>query len=274
MIFDLHTHSNISDGALSPNELIQRAKQFNVDVLSITDHDTIDAYNAIDQTELANINIIPGIEFSTYWRKINIHIVGLNVDINSPVLKKIVKRQHTARQERAEKILTILSQKLNIDITLDEIKQYSINNIIGRPHIAEYLVQRKLVKNIQHAFDKYLGEKKIANIKQIWLDLETIIDAINRSNGVAIIAHPAKYKLTRTKLIELINDFKTLGGQGIEVVSGKQSPKLACELGKITNDHELYASCGSDFHQPNTYSSEPGQFQRLPAECRPVWDLF
>ncbi len=274
MIYDLHTHTQVSDGKLSPSELLARAKEFHVNAISITDHDTVKAYDELTDKDKQSITLIPGIEFSSVWRKTGVHIVGLNIDLNNDALKQTIQLQQKNRQERAKTIIDKLAKKLSQEIALEQIESIARNNNIGRPHIAEYLVQNKIVENQKEAFDKYLGTGKIGDIKNTWLDLETIIKTITNSNGIAVLAHPAKYKLTRTKLIELLSDFKNYGGQAFEVVSGKQVPHLTRDLARISEAKELYASCGSDFHQTGHSWSELGKFGKLPENCKPVWELF
>ena len=272
MIYDLHTHSNKSDGVLSPGDLIARAKDFNVDVLSITDHDTVQAYQELDS--FSEITIIPGIEFSALWRKSYIHIVGLNIHLDSQPLTKLIEYQSNTRLQRAEKILQRLSKKLQIDLSLDELQQNVDSANIGRPHIAKYLVQQGLVKNVQTAFDKYLGNGKIGDVKQGWPELEQVVQCILESEGIAVIAHPMKYNFTRTKLLECCVDFTLAGGQGIEIISGSQGKDITRNIIKIAEKLDMYASCGSDFHQPGYGWSELGQFGDFPVGAKPVWDLF
>ncbi len=273
-VYDLHTHTLHSDGKLSVEDLINRAKEKGVDVLSITDHDTIKAYQEISELQQDNLHIIPGIEFSTYWKKIGIHILGLNLDLTSKILNDTIQQQLELREQRAIKIVNRLNQKHSLEIDYNELKSFANTDNIGRPHIAEYLIEQKKIKNFNQAFDKYLSNKKLGEVKYEWLDLETIVKTITKANGIAVIAHPLKYKLTRTKLIELITDFKTFGGKGIEIVSGRQDPYQTKALLKITQQQELYGSCGSDFHTPTTPWSELGKFEKLPNDCMSIWELF
>ena len=274
MIYDLHTHTSISDGKLAPSELVARAKQKQVQVLSITDHDSVDAYTKLNLSDHQAIEIIPGIEFSTYWKKIGVHIVGLNIDLESNTLNAVIQQQSDIRKDRAKQIVSKLNHKHGLDIEFEELKQSTNTDNLGRPHIAEYLIAHKHAKNFQHAFDKFLSTKKLGDIKYQWLTLDTVVETITASGGVAIIAHPLKYKLTYTKLLELINDFKAYGGQAIEVISGRQDPNHTKQLLKIAQQTELYASCGSDFHQPDIPWTELGQFGQLPKDSQPVWELF
>jgi predicted metal-dependent phosphoesterase TrpH len=269
--YDLHCHTTCSDGSLSPLELIQRAAEQGVDVLSITDHDTALAYQQLESTNQLPLKIIPGIEFSTVWRKINIHIVGLNIQPQSDALKIGVTHQHQARKERAERIAEKLTG-YGFNDALDRTSKIAGNDNIGRPHFAQYLVEIGAVSNIKQAFKKFLGSGKPCDIKQLWADLPQTIEWILDAGGTPVLAHPAKYKLTRTKLLAFLDDFIAAGGQGMEVVSGKQIPSVTRDLASICRQKNLYASCGSDFHQPGQDWAELGQYSTFPADCEPVWD--
>ena len=146
--------------------------------------------------------------------------------------------------------------------------------VIGRPHFARYLVDTGKVKSVAAAFKKYLGAGKVADVKQVWPDITTAVQWITEAGGVAVVAHPDKYKLTRTKLKRLLVDFSETGGQGMEGVSGYQQPQKTLELGRIANEFELYASCGSDFHMPDQPWQELGRCSPLPEEVTPVWNAW
>ena len=272
MNIDLHTHTNVSDGKLTPSALLQRAAEKGIELLSITDHDTTAAYLSLPKPP-TSLTVIPGIEFSTYWRKIGIHIVGLNIDLESSALHEAINFQGHARQQRAEHIAEKLEKQGIKDALKGARDVAGDNHNIGRPHFAEYLLQIGAVKSINQAFDRYLDAKS-GDIKTYWAALPRIIEWIRAAGGIAVLAHPLHYKLTRTKLIELLEDFIDAGGEGLEVVSGKQSLSAISALGKICTQKQLLASCGSDFHQPDLRWAELGQFPSLPKTCKPVWDLF
>ncbi len=272
--YDLHCHTTCSDGALSPTDLVARAAAQGVSVLSITDHDTAKAYQQLgdlnQKLDQQTIQIIPGIEFSTQWKKVGIHVVGLNIQLESDALKEGVTYQHSARKERAERI----AEKLEHYGFSDPLKRASAiagNDNIGRPHFAQYLVEIGAVSNIKQAFKKFLGSGKSCDIKQLWADLPQIVQWIREAGGTAVLAHPAKYKLTRTKLLACLDDFIAAGGQGMEVVSGKQIPSTTRELASICRQKSLLISCGSDFHQPGQEWAELGRYSSYPKDCEPVW---
>lgn len=274
MIFDLHCHTHFSDGLLSPEAVITRAKEHGVSVLAITDHDTIAAIGIAQKAASdSGITLIPGIEFSSQWGKGGVHIVGLGIEINSPALKEAVTQQEEARTARALAIANRLS-RAGFPGALEGAREIAGEGALGRPHFAQYLVSVGAVKNINTAFKKYLGAGKIADVKYQWPTMSDVIDWIHRAGGVAVLAHPAKYELTRTKMCALVDSFALAGGDAIEVISGLQPSALTEDLLKIANQRSLYASCGSDFHVPNQPWQELGSFGRLPAHAKPVWELL
>jgi 3',5'-nucleoside bisphosphate phosphatase len=271
MNIDLHTHTNVSDGQLSPASLLQRAVSNGVEILSITDHDTVAAYKQLNKEDIS-IKLIPGIEFSTFWNKTGIHIVGLNVNLNSAALDEAITWQHNARHMRAEAIAEHL-EKLGVKDAFTGAQQIAGNDNIGRPHFAQHLVNTGAATSINHAFKKFLDEKS-GDIKKYWATLPRIISWIRDAGGIAVLAHPLKYKLTRTKLTAMLDDFIDAGGHGMEVISGRQLAHETNDLAKICLQKNLLASCGSDFHQPDQPWSDLGKYPPLPKDCKPVWEYF
>lgn len=272
MNVDLHTHSTASDGELKPAELLREADAAGVELLAITDHDTLDGYSqAASATH--NCKLIPGIELSTTWRKIGIHVVGLNPDPHDSQLLAGIRLQKQARLERGARIAARLT-KAGFGDTLDGAKEIAGDAILGRPHFAQYLVQSGQIKDMRTAFKKYLGQGKVGDVRENWASLEEVIDWISNAGGLAIVAHPAKYKLTHLKLEELAREFAELGGHGIEVVSGRQIGSLTDRLARLATRHGLLASVGSDFHQAGKHWAGLGEVATLPATCTPVWETW
>lgn len=145
---------------------------------------------------------------------------------------------------------------------------------LGRPHFAHHIVASGKAKTMQLAFKKYLAAGKAGDVKKIWADLPQVIKRIRDANGIAVLAHPLKYQLTGSKLKRLLQDFKALGGQGMEVVSGQQTPDQTRSMSTLCQELALLASCGSDFHSPNARWAELGRFQPLPVGLKPVWECF
>ncbi len=267
MIVDFHCHSTCSDGQLSPIELVKLAEQRKVKMLSITDHDTLDAYN---QKIITPIKIITGIELSTQWNKIGIHIIGLNIDVTSKHLQEVVEAQKMVRIKRAEIIAKRL-EKYGLENALELIKSSNHGSYIGRPDFAKLLVSQGICTDINQAFNKYLGAGKIGDVKNQWLNLDEIILAIKKARGVAVLAHPLYYKLTNAKLRRLLADFKNLGGDGLEVVNGYQNPDKTEYLAQLCTEFGFSASIGSDFHSSGQWKKlgcDTGLITELPA----IWD--
>ena len=267
---DLHTHTSFSDGTLSPAQLIDRAVENGVTHLSITDHDTTAAYRALPDYSGHDLVVTPGIELSTRWMKIGIHVVGLNVDPDHESLLSGIAFQQQARNERAERISDRLA-KCGIPDSLPEALKHAGNGCIGRPHFAKVLVERGHCKDFATAFRKYLGNGKPGDVRDLWPPIEEVVRWISESGGTPVLAHPDKYKLTATKLLCLVRDFCAAGGEAIEVVSGSQRPEVTRKLADLANSHGLSASCGSDFHDPRFRWSDLGRFSPLPPGVTPVW---
>ncbi|WP_039913808.1 PHP domain-containing protein [Cellvibrio mixtus] len=274
MIFDLHSHTYFSDGALSPEALVERAKARGVSVLAITDHDTIAGVDLAHKAAVkAGIQLISGIEFSSQWGKGGVHIVGLGVNPASPELQAAIDFQVQARAARSLAIGERLS-RAGFPDALAAAKEIAGAGTLGRPHFAQYLVKVGAVKTINAAFKKYLGAGKLADVKYQWPLMDQVIGWIHAAGGVAVLAHPAKYELTRTKMCALVDSFVAAGGDAVEVISGLQPASVTRDLIKIVNTRSLYSSCGSDFHVPDQPWQELGSFGVLPDEAKPVWNLL
>lgn len=272
MIVDLHCHSTASDGELAPPDLVARAVQQGVDVLAITDHDTVAGLQQVAQLP-APLTLISGVELSCTWGKRLIHVVGLNIDIDSDQLVVGLQQQQQARQLRAELIAEKL-EKYGFMGAYDYAAGLANGGQIGRPHFARFLVDKGHVDNEKQAFKKYLGAGKPGDIKTTWPSLAEAVQWICASGGVAVLAHPHHYKMTTTKLHALTTDFKAAGGLAVEVISGKQPPDRTRYLLQLVERFAMLASIGSDFHRPGPAWNELGQMGELPASCRPVWSAW
>jgi 3',5'-nucleoside bisphosphate phosphatase len=273
MKVDLHSHTLASDGKLTPTELFKQAESVGLDILSITDHDTIDAYTELAQIKSDSLQLIPGIEFSTEWKRTGIHILGLNIQLKSDAIVNAIKSQENARFTRAQRIAEKL-EKEGIKDCWEGVKKVAGNSVIGRPHFAQFLIDSGVVKDMNQAFNKYLGAGKTGDVKQFWASYSQIIEWIRDAGGNAILAHPNKYKMTRTKLLSLLDDFQAAGGEGIEVISGNQTKDVTQKLTQICEQRNLLASCGSDFHQPGQRWAELGKVAPLPKSCKAVWESW
>lgn len=274
IVADLHCHSIYSDGALTPKDLVAKAIVSGVKIFSLTDHDTVSGSILLRNEAIASgIQIIDGIELSVRWKKHDIHILGLNIDIESKDLLHLINQQIEARISRAQQISSIL-ESTGINHVFKKACELAGHERVGRPHLAQVLINEGIVGDMAQAFKRYLGRGKIAYIPTEWLSIEESVKGINVSGGTAVIAHPLKYKLTRTKLNELIREFKMVGGQGIEVVSGDMTTQEISEMAGICEKYELYASTGSDFHSPEYSRIGLGRQPALPLNCKPVWEQW
>lgn len=272
--YDLHSHSIASDGALSPEDLIARAIAQGVDVLALTDHDGTEG---IDAARLASQNtdltLIPGVEISVTWGGGTVHIIGLNVDANNADLQQGLMKMRMYRIDRAAKMAERL-EKAGISGALDGARKYASDVMLGRLHFAQFLVEQGHAKNISDVFKRFLVRNKPGYVTGEWASLTDAVTWITAAGGQAVIAHPARYKMTATKLRRLVTDFKAAGGVGIEVVSGRQHPEEVKNLARLAEQFELLASCGSDFHTPDNTWVELGQLAALPKSCVPIWSTW
>jgi predicted metal-dependent phosphoesterase TrpH len=284
VIADLHSHSTASDGELSALALLQRAQMQGVELMAITDHDTVAGYRSVrDQWQQLRsqqqgaghthfMQLIAGVELSCLWSKRLIHIVGLNIDTDHTALQTHLQKQQQARAERAH----LIAEKLagyGFKGAYEYVVKLAGDRQMGRPHFAKFLVEQGHVSSEKEAFKRYLGTGKAGDIKHVWPDMEEVVGWINASGGVAVIAHPLHYKMTATKLRALITDFKAAGGEALEVVNGRQTKDRTSYLTELANRFDMLASIGSDFHRPLAWC-ELGKIGSLPKSCRPVWSAW
>jgi len=274
VIVDFHTHSLASDGALTPLELVRRAKAAGVRQFALTDHDTTAGYLSVRHTSEADeVGLISGVELSCRWATTTVHVVGLNFDADASQIIAVVEQLTQAREERAKKIAMRLAG-VGIDGALEGAKAVANESQIGRPHFATWMVEAGAVNSVTEAFDKYLGAGKIGDVKMFWPPLSDVVQAITQAGGVAILAHPLKYRLTGMKLRALINDFKAAGGGAIEVLNGRQPETDLKRLSQLAEGNGLMCSVGSDFHRDFEYGPKLGiDVERLPDGVY-VWDAL
>ncbi|MBI2786991.1 MAG: PHP domain-containing protein [Legionella longbeachae] len=269
-MIDLHCHSNFSDGALSPEELIQKAQNEQLKCLSLTDHDTVAGYTSLLQAAAStSIKIINGIELSVRWKKHELHILGYQMD-HTPELFELVKTQNQSRVARAQQISNALSL-LGVSDAYLKACQLAGHDRVGRPHFAQLLVNEGKARDFDAAFRHFLGRGKSAYVPTSWISIQEAVEGIAAAGGQTVIAHPLKYGLTRSKLHELINEFKEAGGTGIEVVSGEMTVTEVNEMAATSLRFNLLASSGSDFHSDHASRVKLGRQRQLPAHCTPIW---
>lgn len=272
MKIDLHSHTYFSDGQLSPKELIDRAHNMQVDVLAITDHDTVAGLaEAIDYqaTQKRSLQIICGVEISTSWHNFDIHILGLNLDRQDPTLLSRLEQQSRSRDDRAREIAMKLA-KVGIENMYEEASLLANKGQLSRAHFARALVARGVVNDNEAAFKKYLGKGKRAHVKPQWIEIHEAIGWIHDAGGKAVLAHPGHYDMTAKWLARLISVFADAGGDGMEVIHSHLSPERKQQLANLAAQHSLCASAGSDFHYPNRWT-ELGRNLKLPEQLMPIW---
>jgi len=270
--YDLHSHSTASDGTLAPAELVRRAHAQGVDVLALTDHDVTDGLiEARQVAEELGLLLIPGVEISVSWNGTTIHVVGLNIDPDNPVLQAGLASLREQRLQRGEEIARRLA-KHGIEGALQGAMAYSNGQILSRTHFARFLVAQGHAKDIRQVFKKFLVKNRPGHVPGDWASIEDAVHWIKASGGQAVIAHPARYKITASRLRQFIEQFKGCGGVGIEVVSGSHSPGDVQGMLQHAKRFDLLASCGSDYHGPEQAWVELGKLQPLPEGCTPVWN--
>jgi predicted metal-dependent phosphoesterase TrpH len=272
--YDLHSHSTASDGELSPKDLISRANEKGVTHLALTDHDTVfglaEAQVAADKTDL---NLICGIEFSCTWNKKTFHIVGLNIDPSNSELLAGTKSLQAIRTARAKKISEKL-EKQQINGAYEAILAKSSTSMITRSHFADFLLKNNVVSTQQGAFDSYLGQGKPAFVSTEWASLEDTLRYIKAASGVAVLAHPMRYKMTASWMRRFLTAFKAEGGEGIEIITGRNNPDEIRRSLHFAKQFNLHGSVGSDFHSPKNKWVELGRLAPLPINIKPIWRLF
>ncbi|MGD9462446.1 RNase RNM [Escherichia coli] len=275
VIYDLHSHTTASDGCLTPEALVHRAVEMRVGTLAITDHDTTAAIaparEEISRSGLA-LNLIPGVEISTVWENHEIHIVGLNIDITHPLMCEFLAQQTERRNQRAQLIAERL-EKAQIPGALEGAQQLAQGGAVTRGHFARFLVECGKASSMADVFKKYLARGKTGYVPPQWCTIEQAIDVIHHSGGKAVLAHPGRYNLSAKWLKRLVAHFAEHHGDAMEVAQCQQSPNERPQLATLARQHHLWASQGSDFHQPCPWI-ELGRKLWLPAGVEGVWQLW
>ncbi|HHF2856056.1 TPA: PHP domain-containing protein [Vibrio diabolicus] len=272
MRIDLHSHTTASDGRLEPKDLVERALSFDIEVLAITDHDTVDGLALAKQHVQDNnlpIKIINGIEISTVWQNKDIHIVGLNIDPENEQLSALIEQQKQHRITRSELIAERL-QKATREGVLEEVRQIAGDAPVTRAHFAKWLVDNGYAKTMQMVFKKYLTRNNPGYVPPNWCSMKDAVDAIHAAGGLAVLAHPGRYKLTAKWIKRLLAAFVEANGDAMEVAQPQQAQQERRNLADYAIQYKLLASQGSDFHYPSPWM-ELGRNLWLPAGVEPVW---
>ncbi|EGB7160244.1 5'-3' exoribonuclease [Escherichia coli] len=275
VIYDLHSHTTAFDGCLTPEALVHRAVEMRVGTLAITDHDTTAAIaparEEISRSGLA-LNLIPGVEISTVWENHEIHIVGLNIDITHPLMCEFLAQQTERRNQRAQQIAERL-EKAQIPGALEGAQRLAQGGAVTRGHFARFLVECGKASSMADVFKKYLARGKTGYVPPQWCTIEQAIDVIHHSGGKVVLAHPGRYNLSAKWLKRLVAHFAEHDGDAMEVAQCQQSPNERTQLATLARQHHLWASQGSDFHQPCPWI-ELGRKLWLPAGVEGVWQLW
>lgn len=269
--YDLHTHSNASDGTLTPGELVAQAAGAGITHLALTDHDTtLGLDEAAAAAREQGIALIPAVEISTEWRGHAIHVVGVRIDPADETLAAALASLRETRGRRAEQIAALLEQAGFPD-ALDATRRLAGEGMITRTHFAQYIVQSGRARTVKSVFERFLTPGKPGYVATRWPDLGDALAWIRQAGGQAILAHPQRYKLSATLRRELTAHFREAGGLGIEVVAGTgHLPDIQANA-ELARRFELLASAGSDFHSNEHCWLKLGRLPPLPPDLVPIW---
>ena len=272
---DLHCHSVVSDGTLTPEALAERAKANGVHLWALTDHDELGGQKrAKDAAHALKMDYLSGVEISVTWMNQTIHIVGLGIDADHQGIIEGLRRTREGRGNRAQLMADQLL-KAGIPGAYEGALHFAGNHqLISRTHFARYLVEQGVCKDTEHVFKNYLVEGKPGFVPHQWASLEDAVAWIKAAGGVAVIAHPGRYPFNSMQMEELYKQFKDIGGLGIEVITGSHSPDQYQTYGKVAQQYGFLASRGSDFHDPNESHIDLGVLPHLPDHLTPVWSVF
>jgi len=269
---DLHCHSNFSDGVLSPGQLVERAAAHGVELFALTDHDEIGGQASAAQAARAcGLAYVGGVEISVSWGGETVHVVGLRIDWENEELGQGLARTRAGRDQRAREMATALEAAGIPDAYQGALRHVGNPALISRTHFARHIVDAGICSDINEVFRKYLVEGKPGYVEHRWARLEEAVGWIRGAGGVAILAHPGRYRFNDTQLWALIDRFRDLGGEALEVVCGSHSREQYARFTRITREAGLKASRGSDFHAPGERHIELGKLPPLPDTLEPVW---
>ena len=268
---DLHCHSNVSDGMLSPADVVARAAANGVHVLALTDHDDVTGIAAARAAAAAaGLTLIPGVEISVSWGGQTVHVVGLRIDPAHPELAAGLHGIRLGRIERARRMGDDLARS-GIAGAYEGAYGCAVNKqMVGRTHFARWLVDQGHAPDIRSAFRRFLTHGNPGYVEHEWTTLENAVGWIRASGGMAVIAHPGRYAFDARELHLLLDAFRTVGGEGIEVITGSHHPSEYGKFADLARAFGLKASRGADFHAPGE-GIDLGRLPALPHYCQPVW---
>jgi len=272
---DLHCHSVVSDGTLTPEVLAVRAKLTGVCLWALTDHDEIGGQARAAAAAAANgLDYVTGVEISVSFLGQTVHIVGLGFDANNQPLWQGLQRTRGGRAQRAQEMADDLA-RVGIHGAFDGALKYAGNHdLISRTHFARFMVETGVCKDTYEVFRKYLTEGKPGYVEHRWATLKDAVIWITQAGGIAVVAHPARYKFSANEEFALFTEFKGYGGRGVEVVTGSHSAAESVVYTDTALEFDLLASRGSDFHSPDESRTDLGALPDLPRQLTPVWTLL
>jgi predicted metal-dependent phosphoesterase TrpH len=260
---------------MHPRELVERAAERGVQALALTDHDDVSGLaDARAAAAAAGIQLIDGVEVSVTWRGRTLHVVGLHIDPENKTFFDGLHRNRSGRDERARRIAREL-ETLGIAGAFEGARRYASNpELVSRAHFARYLVETGHAKNTQAVFDRFLGAGRPGYVPHEWASLTDAVDWIGTAGGLAVLAHPGRYRLDSVEQSALLSEFNDLGGVAVEVVTGSHTAEQYAQWAKLAVRHGLLASAGSDFHGIGESYRDLGDLPPLPSGCTPVWSRF
>ena len=271
MKVDLHNHSYYSDGVFSPSEIVRLADEADCDLFALTDHDTTDGLNEAQQTaDKLLVNLVSGVEISAFWRNMTIHIIGLDIDINNDILQAGLVHNQKLRKERAEKIALGL-RRAGIKDALEKTHNLSSTDMLTRTHFAQMLIGEGYCKDMKSVFRRYLTGKKPGGVRVEWKNIDEVVGWIHAAGGQAVLAHPFRYKMTQTKIKNMLIDFKEILGDGVEVVTATSTDEEITLSNQWAKEYELLSSCGSDYHGWPNQRIQIGSLRDLPNLDNAIW---
>jgi predicted metal-dependent phosphoesterase TrpH len=273
---DLHCHSIVSDGTMAPAELAQRARAQGVDLWALTDHDEV---SGLAEARLAahalGMRFVPGVEISVSFASQTVHIVALGVEPDNAELLQGLQSIRTGRNQRAKDMALDLERHLGLpDVYAGALRYAGNPALLSRTHFARYLVEQGICRQTHEVFTRFLTPGKPGYVDHAWARMDDALGWIAAAKGIAVIAHPGRYRLSATEEWALLEQFKSLGGQAIEVVTGSHTHSQYRKYANLALEFGFYASRGSDFHSPGESICDLGRLPPLPADLAPVWDLL
>ena len=271
MKVDLHNHSYYSDGVFSPSEVVRLADDAGCDLFALTDHDTTDGLNEARQAaDKLSVDLVSGVEISAFWRNMTIHIIGLDIDINNDILQAGLVHNQQLRKDRAEKIAIGL-WRAGIKDALEKTQALSKTDMLTRTHFAQMLIGEGYCKDMKSVFRRYLTGKKPGGIRVEWKNIDEVVGWIHAAGGQAVLAHPFRYRMTQTKIKNMLIDFKEVLGDGVEVVTATSTDEEITLSNRWAQEYKLLSSCGSDYHGWPNQRIQMGCLKDLPNLDNAIW---